>query len=189
MRWRLRKRAAEMLHEHFDDRYNKTKTSALLPLRDRYADPENVIVRDLDKEEPVVSGDVHGGNLRRHRKTQAIVKDAYFGKKRDVPDLVIHPTFELPFLKGPNGKPITRGSRYLNPDFMVLDRELGIYLIGDEKSFIVRDDTVVESSKLDQVRRQIASGTLAMRHELRASRSERAGDQRRTAGVCDAIRT
>lgn len=155
----LRKRVAEMLFEYFDKKGSAT-------LRDRYGDPENVLVRDLDKEEPVTSGDVHGGNLRRYRKTQGIVKDAYRGKKADAPDLVIHPTFELPLLKGRDGKPIIRGSRYLNPDFMVLDRELGAYLIGDEKSFIVRDDTVVEASKLDQVRRQIASGTLAMRSEL-----------------------
>src|SRR5579863_1111312 len=115
-----------------------------------YGGPEDVLVRDLDKEEPVLSRDVHGGNLRRYRKTQTIVRDAY-RKKSDMPDLVIHPTFEIPLLKGPNGQALIRGSRYLNPDFMVLDRTRGVYLIGDEKSFIVRDDTVVDASKLDQV--------------------------------------
>lgn len=162
----LRKRVAEMLHVYYGEKYAMSGDGVLLALRDQYADPEHVLVRDLDKEEPVVGGDLHVGNLRRYRKTQGIVKEAYRRKKSDVPDLVIHPTFELPFLTGPDGKPITRGSRYLNPDFMVLDRVLGVYLIGDEKSFIVRDDTVVDSSKLDKVRRQIASGTLAMRYEL-----------------------
>jgi hypothetical protein len=143
-----------------------------MPLRKRiaeafgYAGPEDVLVRDLDKEEPV-SGHVHIGNLRRFRKTQKIVLNAY-RRKADIPDLVIHPTLELPLLKAPDGQPLIRGSRYLNPDFMVLHRALGVYLIGDEKSFIVRDDTVVEPGKLDQVRRQIASGTLAMRHELQS---------------------
>lgn len=132
-----------------------------------YAGPEAVLVRDLDKEEPVTGGNVHAGNLRRYKKTQRIVLGAY-RKKADLPDLIIHPTLELPLLKRPDGQPAIRGARYLNPDFMVLDRTLGVYLIGDEKSFIVRDETVVEPSKLDQVRRQIASGTLAMRNELKA---------------------
>jgi hypothetical protein len=151
---------------------NNNHANDAMALRKRVAEllgrtgPEDVLVRDLDKEEPVTGGDVHGGNLRRYRKTQNIVREAY-RQKPDTPDLVIHPTFELPLLKGTNGQLLIRGSRYLNPDFMVLERDLGIFLIGDEKSFIVRDDTIVEAAKLDQVRRQIASGTLAMRHELR----------------------
>lgn len=130
-------------------------------------DAEVVLVRDLDIEEPTNGGDVRTGNLRRYRKTKQIIGDAY-QKKAGMPHLVIHPTLELPILRATDGSTLSHGSRYLNPDFMVLAPGAQIYLIGDEKSFIVRDDTVVDASKLDQVRRQIAAGTLAMRHEVLA---------------------
>jgi hypothetical protein len=128
-------------------------------------DPQAVMVKDLDLMEPVNGGNIHAGNLNRLKLTKQIIRDAYTNKP-DVPHLVIHPTFEMPLLKAPDGKPLLHGSRYLNPDFMVLLPDHRIYLIGDEKSFIVRDDTVVEASKLDRVRRQIAAGTLAMWSEL-----------------------
>jgi len=145
-------------------------------------DPESVLVRDLDTEEPTNGGDVRTGNLVRYKKTKQVVLDAY-RQKQDMPHLVIHPTLKLPLLKGVDGKPLARGARYINPDFMVLVPGSFTYLIGDEKSFIVRDDTVVEGRKLNQVRRQIAAGTLAMRAELQSIKGVDARHTRKTGGL------
>jgi hypothetical protein len=133
-----------------------------------YPSPNHVSVRNLEIEVPLNEGNRRLANLQRLRRTRDIIKTAYLkkGSTNRSPDLVIHPTLELPVLIGADGQKISRDSRLIIPDFMVLDRQLGVYLIGDEKSFIVRDETVVDSQKLDQVRRQIAVGTLAMRSEL-----------------------
>ena len=64
---------------------------------------------------------------------------------RDAPHLVIQPQFALP-TGGPK-------SEYVSPDFAVLDRVERVYVPGEEKSFIVRDN-VAEPSALDLARRQ-----------------------------------
>jgi hypothetical protein len=132
---------------------------------DGKGDPEAVLVRDLDDQIPTNMGRINDGNLRRWRVTRDIIRDTY-AQKPNMPHLIIHPTLELPILRDAAGNTVKRGAVYVNPDFMVRAPGTQIYLPGDEKSFIVRDEAVVDPDKLDMTRRQIAASTLAMQYAL-----------------------
>jgi len=93
-------------------------------------DPEEMTVRDFGEEVPGPPGILHAIRLKRMRE---ILDD--LAASRVVPDLVIQAQLQL--WVGPGTG--VRDHEYVTPDFLVLDRALGMYLPGEEKSFIVRD--------------------------------------------------
>jgi hypothetical protein len=116
-------------------------------------DPETLYVRNLAAEVP---GPRDGLRAVRLHRTWTILRDLAAG--RPVPDIVIQPQFSIPTGSGPGD------FEYVTPDFVILDPRQGIYVPGEEKSFIVRDG-VADRADLDRTRRQAAAQILALRAE------------------------
>lgn len=117
--------------------------------------PDEMVVRNFAEELPGARDGVRAHRLSRMRQ---ILRDLAAG--RPVPHLIIQPQFHL------------RAGReraqfmYVSPDFIVRDRRSGMYLPGEEKSFIVRDG-VAEPRDLDRTRRQAAAQIIGLREEAR----------------------
>jgi hypothetical protein len=116
-------------------------------------DPNTMVVRNFADEVPGPPNTMRAVRLRR---TRNILRDLADGKA--VPHLLIQPQFQLPTGPGPSD------SEYVSPDHAVLDPALGIYVPGEEKSFIVRDN-VADGADLDPTRRQAGCQILALRAE------------------------
>ncbi len=111
-------------------------------------------MRNLAEEVP---GTGPAKQALRLQRTRAILRDLAAGKP--VPHLIIQP--QLRIAVGAN----SADAEYIGPDFVVLDPRAGIYVPGEEKSFIVRDN-VAAPSDLDTARRQAAAQIIALRGEM-----------------------
>jgi hypothetical protein len=126
-------------------------------------DAEDIRVRNFEDELPGARNSI--ARLSRMRRVLADLADG-----RNVPHLLIQPQLALPVLTN-------RKVTLIGPDFMILDLSAGIYVPGDEKSFIVRDG-VADSADLRLSRRQVAAQVLALRSEARrVGLSERVRDR------------
>ena len=113
---------------------------------------ERIYVRNLDDEIP---GAREGVRVARYRRTLNIVSDSIDGRRH--PEVIVHPELLLP-VAGTNN-----GYIWVEPDFMAWDGGKGIYVPGDEKSFIVQDNEV-DPGDLERTRLQIAAQIIALRH-------------------------
>jgi hypothetical protein len=116
-------------------------------------EPESMEVRDLAAELPDKNRSALAERLDR---TRALLCDLAEGTP--VPHLLIQPQLQLRVGDG------ATDTMFVAPDFMVLDPSAGIYVPGEEKSFIVRDG-VGEPADLDLARRQAGAQILALRAE------------------------
>ncbi len=119
------------------------------------ADPEEMTVRDFGEEVPGPPGVLHAIRLKRMRE---ILDDTGRRSRGARPG---HPS-AVAWWVGPGTS--VRDHEYVTPDFLVLDRPLGMYLPGEEKSFIVRDG-VADGADLFLTRRQAGAQILALRSE------------------------
>jgi hypothetical protein len=124
--------------------------AALAPLYG--LDAESMSIRNLSEEVP---GPPKTMRAKRLIRMKWILRDLAAGK--DVPYLVIQPQFALP-----TGTP---RDEYVGPDFVVLDPRKRIYVPGEEKSFITREN-VAEPGDLDLTRRQAGAQILGLRAVL-----------------------
>jgi hypothetical protein len=115
--------------------------------------PDDMWVRNFEDEVP---GPPKTMRAQRLVRTREIMKDLAAG--RDVPHLVIQPQFTIPS-RGP--KP----DFFCGPDFMVLDPVAQVYVPGEEKSFITREN-VAEPADKDLTRRQAAAQVIGLRAVL-----------------------
>ena len=121
-------------------------------LAERYGhDADRMWVRNFAEEVP---GPPTGMRAMRLTRMRGIWRDLAAG--RPVPALLIQPQLRLPIDDD--------HFEYISPDFLVLDNECAMYVPGEEKSFVVRDN-VVDPSDLDLTRRQAAAQILALRAE------------------------
>jgi hypothetical protein len=128
-------------------------------------DPDTMFVRNLAEEYPGRGERLHA--VRLHR-TRQILRDLRDG--RVVPQLIIQP--QLSITTGRASDQI-----YVTPDFVVLDPAVGMYIPGEEKSFIVRGG-VADSSDLDNTRRQAGAQVVALRAEAaRVGLADRVGNR------------
>lgn len=118
-------------------------------------DAEAIVVRNFAEEAPGRSDRLRA--VRLHR-TRQLLRDLAAG--REVPHLLIQPQLRLPTGDGADD------FIFVTPDFMVLNPAIGMFVPGEEKSFIVRDG-VADRSDLDGTRRQAAVQLLALRAEAR----------------------
>jgi hypothetical protein len=116
-------------------------------------DPDDLTVRNLLDDHP---GSKDDARIARLRITRGILGDALAG--RPAPDIIVQPQLLLPTRPGP--KPYF----FIAPDLMVRSPGTSIYLPGDLKSFIVRENEVA-ASDLARVRLQLGAQLLALRHE------------------------
>jgi hypothetical protein len=116
-------------------------------------DPDSAVVRNFGLEFSGGGPNVRAAKLTRSRR---VLGDLAAGKP--VPTILIKPQLRLPI--GPG----LEDFEYVEPDFMVLDPAAGIYVPGEEKSFIVREG-VADPPDLDLTRRQAAVQILALRAE------------------------
>lgn len=116
-------------------------------------DPEEMEVRNFAEEAP-------GPRMRavRWSRTRNVMRDLAAGKP--VPQLLVQPQFRL--ITGPGPKDY----EYVSPDFAVLDPRVSIYVPGEMKSFIVRDN-VADRADLELPRRQAAAQIVSLRGEAR----------------------
>jgi hypothetical protein len=119
-------------------------------------DSEAMTVRNLMDSHP---GGKDEARIARLRITRSILRDAVAGSP--APDLIIQPQLLLPTHPGP------RPYFFIAPDFVVRSPATGLYVPGDLKSFIVRENEV-SASDLARVRLQLGAHVLAMRHEYYA---------------------
>ncbi|MBR1029401.1 hypothetical protein [Bradyrhizobium liaoningense] len=119
-------------------------------------DPDALTVRNLMDSYP---GGKDDARIARLKITRTILQDAKAG--RAVPDLIIQPQLLLPTRPGP------RPYFFIAPDLLVRSPVTGLYLPGDLKSFIVRENEVAPSD-LARVRLQLGAQILALRHEYHA---------------------
>jgi hypothetical protein len=115
--------------------------------------PDTMVVRDFSAEIPGPPSTMRALRLNRMRR---ILRDLARGDP--VPDLIIQPQFALP-TGGPKAE-------FVSPDFIVLDRERGMYVPGEEKSFITRDN-IADPGDLDLTRRQAAAQILGLKAEAK----------------------
>lgn len=116
-------------------------------------DPATMWVRDFAQEVP---GPPTTMRAQRLVRTRRIIEDLAAG--RPVPQLLIEPQLRLPTGDG------RFDFEHISPDFMVLDPAVEMYVPGEEKSFVVRDN-VADPGDLDLTRRQAAAQILALRAE------------------------
>jgi hypothetical protein len=116
-------------------------------------DPDVMWVRDFAQEVP---GPPTTMRAQRLVRTRRIIED--LAADRPVPQLLIQPQLRLP--TGPERLDF----EHISPDYMVLDPAAGMYVPGEEKSFVVRDN-VADPGDLDLTRRQAAAQILALRSE------------------------
>ena len=119
-------------------------------------DAESMVVRNLAEEVP---GPPTEMRAVRFQRTRRIVADLAAG--RSVPDIVIQPQLRLS--TGSGG----RDFEYVSPDFIVLDPDRRIFVPGEEKSFIIRNN-VADSADLELARLQAGVQVLALRAEAAA---------------------
>jgi hypothetical protein len=117
-------------------------------------EPEAMTVRNLAEEVPGPPDELRAHRLHRTRLILRDLRD----EKPDVPHLIIQPQLRIRTGSGPHD------FAYIAPDLMVLDRRTGMYVPGEEKSFIVRDN-VADPGDLNLTRRQAAAEILALRSE------------------------
>lgn len=118
-------------------------------------DPATMWVRDFSQEVPGPPTTMRAQRLVRMRR---IIDDLAAG--RPVPQLLIQPQLRLP--TGPGRMDF----EHISPDYMVFDPAVEMYVPGEEKSFVVRDN-VADPGDLDLTRRQAACQILALRAEAR----------------------
>lgn len=114
---------------------------------------DDVTVRNLFDDYP---GTKEDARIARLRITRSILADASAG--RSTPDIIIQPQLLLPTKPGP------RPYFFIAPDLLVRSRQHGVYLPGDLKSFVVRENEVGKGD-LARVRLQLGAQLLALRHE------------------------
>ena len=113
----------------------------------------DLTVRNLTDEYPGTKDDAR---IARLRITREILASALAG--RPAPDIIVQPQLLLPTQPGP--KPYF----FIAPDILVRSRETGIYVPGDLKSFVVRENELA-ASDLSRVRLQLGAQSLALQHE------------------------
>jgi hypothetical protein len=115
-------------------------------------DPESCYVRNLVDEIPDHVANAH---RRRYERTARIFADmAADCEPPAVPHLLIEPQLRL---QVDDNRFI-----YVAPDFAVFDSQARCYVIGEEKSMIVRDGSP-DRADLDRTRRQAGAEVLALR--------------------------
>jgi len=114
--------------------------------------PDKIMVRNFLDDFPGTKDDARIARLSR---TRTILKASLEG---GAPHLLIQPQLLIPT------KPGQRPYFFLAPDFMVWSAEHQCYVVGDLKSFVVRENEV-EPSDLSRVRLQLGAQSLALRHE------------------------
>lgn len=115
--------------------------------------PDEIVVRNLVDDYPGTKDDARIGRLR---LTRAILAQALRGEAQA--DIVIQPQLLIPTRPGP------RPFFFIAPDILVRSARDNVYLPGDLKSFIVRENEVAKSD-LARVRLQLGAQVLALRHE------------------------
>ena len=136
----------------FEDNLHKDGASALrrvvAPLGGH--SPDSMKVLNFDEEIP---GTSRQARLARRDKTLEFI--ARLAKDDlSVPTLLIQPVLPLAVTD--------TGVHFLVPDFLLLDRIERIYIPGEEKSFIVRDN-VVDRADIDGARRQAGAQVVGLR--------------------------
>lgn len=129
---------------------NATELRRILAPRFGY-DPEQMYVRHLVDEIPDHVANAH---RRRYVRTVRIFADVAAGCEPPfVPHLLIEPQLRLPVGE----------SRfiYVAPDFAIFDSQAGSYIVGEEKSMIVRDGSP-DRADLERTRRQAGVEFLAL---------------------------
>lgn len=116
-------------------------------------DADAVIVRNLFDDYPGTKDD---SRVARLRITREILADAVAG--RPAPHIIIQPQLLIPTSPGP------RPYFFIAPDLLVRSPTDGVYLPGDLKSFIVRENEVAKGD-LARVRLQLGAQALALMHE------------------------
>ncbi|WP_196259767.1 hypothetical protein [Pelagibacterium limicola] len=116
-------------------------------------DPDDVRVRNLTDDHP---GSKDDARIARLNITRAILTDSIRGGT--APHIIVQPQLLIPTSPGP------RPYFFIAPDLLVWSVELGCYLPGDLKSFIVRENEVPRGD-LARVRLQLGAQVLALRHE------------------------
>jgi hypothetical protein len=116
-------------------------------------DPEAVTVRNLFDDYPGTKDDARVARLR---ITRGILGDAVAG--RPAPHIIVQPQLLIPTSPGP------RPYFFIAPDLLVRSSTDGVYLPGDLKSFIVRENEVAKGD-LARVRLQLGAQVLALMHE------------------------
>lgn len=114
---------------------------------------DEIRVRNLFDDYPGTKNDAL---IARLRVTRGILNDAAAG--RTVPHILIQPQLLIPTRPGP------RPYFFIAPDLLVRSPDTSIYLPGDLKSFIVRENEV-SASDLSRVRLQLGAQVLALMHE------------------------
>lgn len=114
---------------------------------------DDVSVRNILDDHPGTKDDAR---IARLRITRGILADARAGRR--APDIIVQPQLLLPTRPGP--KPYF----FIAPDLLVRSPEHGVYLPGDLKSFVVRENEVAKSD-LARVRLQLGAQVLALMHE------------------------
>lgn len=115
-------------------------------------DPERMYVRNLADEVPDHMTEAH---RRRYARTVRVFADVAGGcEPPSVPHLLVEPQLRLP----------VSGSRfvYVAPDFAVFDPWAKCYVVGEEKSMIVRGGSP-DRVDLERTRRQAGAEALALR--------------------------
>lgn len=123
-------------------------------LAPRYGlDPEAMTVRNLAEEVPGPPLTMRAARLTRTRRMlQEIVSSEPQWQ------LIVQPQLRL------HVGPLPNDFEYVSPDFMVWDPSVRMYVPGEMKSFIARDE-VAEPGDLDPTRRQAAAQVLALADE------------------------
>ncbi|MDC9834951.1 hypothetical protein [Rhizobium binxianense] len=116
-------------------------------------DPASIVVRNLLDDH---SGTKDDARIARLGITRALIKDARLGKP--APHIIIQPQLLLPTKPGP--KPYF----FVAPDLLILAPQYGVYLPGDLKSFVVRENELSKGD-LARVRLQLGAQVLALMHE------------------------
>lgn len=116
-------------------------------------DADAVIVRNLLDDFPGTKDDARVARLR---ITRGILADAAAGRK--APHIIVQPQLLIPTSPGP------RPYFFIAPDLLVRSPTNGIYLPGDLKSFIVRENEISKGD-LARVRLQLGAQALALMHE------------------------
>ena len=113
---------------------------------------DDIRVRNLMDDYP---GTKEDARIARLKRTRDILKSS---PSANSPHLVIQPQLLVPT------KPGQRPYFFLAPDFLVWSRAHQCYVVGDLKSFVVRENEV-KPSDLARVRLQLGAQCLALRHE------------------------
>lgn len=114
---------------------------------------DDIVVRNLMDDNP---GTKEDARIARLQITRDILAKAVIGAP--APHVIIQPQLLLPTKPGP--KPYF----FIAPDILVQSPADGIYIPGDLKSFVVRENEIAKSD-LARVRLQLGSQILALMHE------------------------